>query len=77
MVFDDPDRNATQLTRYALAARIPARWTGASSSVEYQPLVRLDDGQLHGVEALRALAATRGSARSARTGSSRWPRRPA
>ena len=52
VVFHDPDRNATQLTLYTLAATLPGALDRGEFTVLYQPLVRLADGQLHGVEAL-------------------------
>jgi diguanylate cyclase (GGDEF)-like protein/PAS domain S-box-containing protein len=52
VVFHDPDRNATQLTHYTLAATLPGALDRGEFTLVYQPLVRLADGHLHGVEAL-------------------------
>lgn len=48
----DPDRNAGELARYGLAAAMPAALEAGEFYVDYQPLVRLSDGHLVGVEAL-------------------------
>jgi diguanylate cyclase (GGDEF)-like protein/PAS domain S-box-containing protein len=48
----DPDRNARQLLRYSLAADLPGAIEDGQFRVEYQPLVSLRDGRLHGAEAL-------------------------
>jgi len=52
VVFHDPDRNATQLTLYSLAAALPDALERGEFSLLYQPLVRLCDERLRGVEAL-------------------------
>jgi diguanylate cyclase (GGDEF)-like protein/PAS domain S-box-containing protein len=52
VAFHDPDRNATQLTLYTLAATLPGALDRGEFTLLYQPLVRLADGQLRGVEAL-------------------------
>jgi diguanylate cyclase (GGDEF)-like protein/PAS domain S-box-containing protein len=52
IVFHDPDRNATQLTLYTLAATLPGALDRGEFTLLYQPLVRLADGRLRGVEAL-------------------------
>jgi diguanylate cyclase (GGDEF)-like protein/PAS domain S-box-containing protein len=52
VAFHDPDRNATQLALYTLAATLPGALDRGEFRVLYQPLVRLSDGQLRGVEAL-------------------------
>ncbi len=48
----DSDRNAHEIARYSLAAAMPAALERGEFFVEYQPLVRLSDGVLLGVEAL-------------------------
>ncbi len=48
----DSDRNAHEIARYTLAAAMPAALERGEFFVEYQPLVRLSDGELLGVEAL-------------------------
>jgi diguanylate cyclase (GGDEF)-like protein/PAS domain S-box-containing protein len=48
----DSDRNASEIARYSLAAAMPAALERGEFFVEYQPLVRLSDGALLGVEAL-------------------------
>ncbi len=50
--FHDPHRNATQVTLYTLAATLPGALDRGEFTLAYQPLVRLADGRLHGVEAL-------------------------
>jgi diguanylate cyclase (GGDEF)-like protein/PAS domain S-box-containing protein len=48
----DADRHAQAVSRYQLSAQMPAALAQEQFFVEYQPLVRLDDGALTGVEAL-------------------------
>jgi diguanylate cyclase (GGDEF)-like protein/PAS domain S-box-containing protein len=48
----DPNRNESQVTRFTLSATMPAAIERDEFFVEYQPLVRLDDGMILGVEAL-------------------------
>lgn len=48
----DPERQAREMTRHALAAMIPAAVEHHEFLVEYQPLVALPDGRLRGAEAL-------------------------
>jgi diguanylate cyclase (GGDEF)-like protein/PAS domain S-box-containing protein len=48
----DPDRNARQLARYALSAAMPGALERGEFFLDYQPLVRLSDSSLVGVEAL-------------------------
>ncbi|GAA3008361.1 putative bifunctional diguanylate cyclase/phosphodiesterase [Actinokineospora diospyrosa] len=48
----DPDRNAREVARFTLSARMPAAVESEEFYVDYQPIVRLSDGQLIGVEAL-------------------------
>jgi len=48
----DAERHQTDIDRFALSARIPEALAAAQFVVEYQPLVRLDDLQMTGVEAL-------------------------
>ena len=52
VVFHDPDRNAAQLTLYTLAATLPGALDRGEFALVYQPLVRLSDEKLLGVEAL-------------------------
>jgi diguanylate cyclase (GGDEF)-like protein/PAS domain S-box-containing protein len=52
IAFHDPDRKATQVTLYTLAATLPGALDRGEFTLLYQPLVRLADGQLRGVEAL-------------------------
>ncbi|MFJ9035625.1 putative bifunctional diguanylate cyclase/phosphodiesterase [Streptomyces sp. NPDC102406] len=48
----DPERNARRMTRQALASGLRAAVERDEFVLEYQPLVRLEDGGLRGVEAL-------------------------
>ncbi|TCO65003.1 putative bifunctional diguanylate cyclase/phosphodiesterase [Actinocrispum wychmicini] len=48
----DPVRNAHEVARFTLSARMPAALEREEFYVDYQPIVRLPDGELHGVEAL-------------------------
>ncbi|GGS20122.1 putative bifunctional diguanylate cyclase/phosphodiesterase [Actinokineospora fastidiosa] len=48
----DPDRNAREVARFTLSARMPAAVESEEFYVDYQPIVRLADGSLVGVEAL-------------------------
>ncbi|MEV4311779.1 EAL domain-containing protein [Actinocrispum sp. NPDC049592] len=48
----DPERNAREVARFTLSARMPAALEREEFYVDYQPIVRLPDGELHGVEAL-------------------------
>jgi EAL domain-containing protein (putative c-di-GMP-specific phosphodiesterase class I) len=48
----DPDRHDREITRSALAAAMPAALHRGEFTVEYQPMVRLADGAVLGVEAL-------------------------
>jgi diguanylate cyclase (GGDEF)-like protein/PAS domain S-box-containing protein len=48
----EPERDARELTRYSLSSALPAALAGDDLLVHYQPLRRLTDGSLHGVEAL-------------------------
>ncbi|MDQ3576806.1 MAG: EAL domain-containing protein [Actinomycetota bacterium] len=48
----DPERNARQIARFTLSARMPAAVESEEFYVDYQPIVRLSDGKLTGVEAL-------------------------
>jgi diguanylate cyclase (GGDEF)-like protein/PAS domain S-box-containing protein len=47
----DPLRNAYEMARYALSTTMPAALAGGEFFVEYQPIVRLTDGILAGVDA--------------------------
>ncbi|MGH3878807.1 MAG: putative bifunctional diguanylate cyclase/phosphodiesterase [Actinophytocola sp.] len=48
----DPERNAREIARITLSAAMPAALENREFYVDYQPIVRLSDGQLLGVEAL-------------------------
>ena len=48
----EPERDAKELTRYSLSSALPAALARQDLLVHYQPLRRLEDGSLHGVEAL-------------------------
>jgi diguanylate cyclase (GGDEF)-like protein len=48
----EPERDAREITRYRLSSALPAALAGEDLLVHYQPLRRLADGRLHGVEAL-------------------------
>jgi EAL domain-containing protein (putative c-di-GMP-specific phosphodiesterase class I) len=48
----DADRHAREVTRYTLSTTMPAALSRGEFVVEYQPLVRLSDRALLGVEAL-------------------------
>ena len=48
----DPERNAHRMTRQALSSSLRPAVERGEFALEYQPLVGLEDGGLHGVEAL-------------------------
>ncbi|SHJ96938.1 diguanylate cyclase (GGDEF) domain-containing protein [Pseudonocardia thermophila] len=48
----DPDLHHRDVSRFAMTARMPQALADGEFSLEYQPLVRLADGTLVGVEAL-------------------------
>ncbi|MFI1563113.1 putative bifunctional diguanylate cyclase/phosphodiesterase [Streptomyces sp. NPDC020490] len=48
----DPERNAHRMTRQALASTLRPAVERGEFALEYQPLVGMEDGRLHGVEAL-------------------------
>jgi diguanylate cyclase (GGDEF)-like protein/PAS domain S-box-containing protein len=48
----DPERNAREVARFTLSATMPAALERDEFSVEFQPLNRLSDGAVLGVEAL-------------------------
>jgi diguanylate cyclase (GGDEF)-like protein/PAS domain S-box-containing protein len=48
----DAERNAREVARFTLSARMPAAVESEEFYVDYQPIVRLADGELVGVEAL-------------------------
>jgi diguanylate cyclase (GGDEF)-like protein/PAS domain S-box-containing protein len=52
MALFDAERHATEVTRYQLSASMPAALERREFFVEYQPLVRLSDATIIGVEAL-------------------------
>ncbi|MFF3481836.1 putative bifunctional diguanylate cyclase/phosphodiesterase [Streptomyces sp. NPDC002701] len=48
----DPERNAHRMTRQALSSTLRPAVERGEFALEYQPLVGMEDGVLHGVEAL-------------------------
>ncbi|HEU5474094.1 MAG TPA: EAL domain-containing protein [Actinophytocola sp.] len=48
----DKERNAREIARFTLSATMPAALSRGEFYVDYQPLLRLSDGKLYGVEAL-------------------------
>ncbi|WSB84651.1 EAL domain-containing protein [Streptomyces cellulosae] len=48
----DPERNASRVTRQALASSLRPAIDRGEFALEYQPLVGMDDDRVHGVEAL-------------------------
>jgi PAS domain S-box-containing protein/diguanylate cyclase (GGDEF)-like protein len=48
----DRERNANEIARFTLSATMPAALARGEFYVDYQPLLRLSDGKLYGVEAL-------------------------
>ncbi|HET9137803.1 putative bifunctional diguanylate cyclase/phosphodiesterase [Actinophytocola sp.] len=48
----DQERNAKEIARFTLSATMPAALSHGEFYVDYQPLLRLSDGKLYGVEAL-------------------------
>ncbi|MFG2308469.1 putative bifunctional diguanylate cyclase/phosphodiesterase [Streptomyces sp. NPDC048566] len=48
----DPERNAHRMTRQALSSTLRAAVDRGEFALEYQPLVGMEDGGVHGVEAL-------------------------
>ncbi len=48
----DPGRTSQQLTRFTVALGLPGVIERGELTVAYQPMIRLQDGALHGVEAL-------------------------
>jgi diguanylate cyclase (GGDEF)-like protein/PAS domain S-box-containing protein len=48
----DPERNAREIARITLSAAMPAALRRSEFYVDYQPIVRLSDGHMLGVEAL-------------------------
>jgi diguanylate cyclase (GGDEF)-like protein len=48
----DPERNAREVARFTLSATMPAALERDEFYVDYQPLVRLENGNVVGVEAL-------------------------
>ncbi|MEQ8143666.1 EAL domain-containing protein [Streptomyces sp. OP7] len=48
----DPERNATRVTRQALASTLRPAIDRGEFALEYQPLVGMEDDRVHGVEAL-------------------------
>jgi diguanylate cyclase (GGDEF)-like protein/PAS domain S-box-containing protein len=48
----DPERNAREIARITLSAAMPAALERGEFYVDYQPIVRLSDGHLLGVESL-------------------------
>ena len=52
VVEHDPKRKAGQLTRFQVAMQLPGLVERGELALVYQPLIRLDDGEVHSVEAL-------------------------
>jgi diguanylate cyclase (GGDEF)-like protein/PAS domain S-box-containing protein len=52
VLFHDADRGATQVTLYTLAATLPGALDRGEFTLRYQPLVRLAENRLRGVEVL-------------------------
>ncbi|NEY31618.1 EAL domain-containing protein [Streptomyces sp. PRKS01-65] len=48
----DPERNAHRMTRQALSSTLRPAIERGEFALEYQPLVGMEDGRVHGVEAL-------------------------
>ncbi|MFD8425540.1 putative bifunctional diguanylate cyclase/phosphodiesterase [Streptomyces sp. NPDC059466] len=48
----DPEADARAITRHGLTTALPAALDRGEFFIEYQPLVRLGDGSVHGAEAL-------------------------
>ncbi|MER5886765.1 EAL domain-containing protein [Streptomyces sp. NPDC001941] len=48
----DPEADARAITRHGLTNALPAALERGEFFIEYQPLVHLDDGSVHGAEAL-------------------------
>ncbi|MFV2119708.1 putative bifunctional diguanylate cyclase/phosphodiesterase [Streptomyces sp. Act-28] len=48
----DPEADARAITRHGLTTALPAALDRGEFFIEYQPLVHLDDGTVHGAEAL-------------------------
>ena len=52
VVVHDQDRTDSQITRFGIAMSLPGVVERGELGVDYQPMVNLRDGSLHGVEAL-------------------------
>ncbi|WP_376770821.1 putative bifunctional diguanylate cyclase/phosphodiesterase [Streptomyces lonarensis] len=48
----DPDSDARAISRHHLTHHLPAALKGSEFFIEYQPLIRMEDGSLEGAEAL-------------------------
>ncbi|NBH02463.1 EAL domain-containing protein, partial [Amycolatopsis sp. SID8362] len=48
----DAEADARAITRHGLTTALPAALDRGEFFIEYQPLVHLDDGTVHGAEAL-------------------------
>ncbi|MDK1471994.1 EAL domain-containing protein [Streptomyces sp. 549] len=48
----DPDSDALAISRHSLTNRLPTALEGGEFFIEYQPLVRMEDGSVEGAEAL-------------------------
>nr|WP_227870438.1 MULTISPECIES: EAL domain-containing protein [Streptomyces] len=48
----DPDSDARAISRHHLTHHLPAALKGCEFFIEYQPLIRMEDGSLEGAEAL-------------------------
>ena len=72
----DAERHHRDVGRFALSARMPEALDRGEFTVVYQPLVRLQDFTRGRRRGAGPLGPARPASGSARTGSSRWPRRP-